>query len=82
MSGFASEDTMGEKAASWAIEVERVGKHPPEYFAVEALTFDDKGIHITVAGGSTIEFKRTGVKRVLIMKTVKSNKKTEPQITT
>lgn len=55
--------------ALWAVEVERDGDQPPEYYSIESLLVDDTGLHFKVAGSTSIELKRSGVRKIMIMRT-------------
>ena len=58
-----------ESEANWAIEIEREGNLQSEFYAVDSILIDDVVLRIQIAGGTTIDLKRRGIRRVLIMKT-------------
>jgi len=54
----------------WVIEVECEGSKNSEFYSINSLVAINETLHLEVCGGSTIEFKRSGVRKILLMKAV------------
>lgn len=56
-------------AAKWAVEIEHTGKNSPDYFSLDSILIDEDGVHMQVTGGPCIDYDRSCIRKVLIMKT-------------